>query len=102
MSTGPRRHNEWGEIVSGTEIFSLRGFEPEHQKQMIFMTVFSMFVPFDSVKLDYPSVFAHTALSPDMPELDIEAVKLLYNPKLKSGMKRDEAMKIVRDVLKER
>lgn len=51
----------------------------------------------DSVEV-YPSIFNDASIDDELSEHDIRLLKILYNPRIKAGMRREEVMPIVREL----
>jgi hypothetical protein len=63
-------------------------------------TTQSMGLPNDDKEV-YPSVFNDSSRLDDLTEHDILLLRLLYDSRMKAGMKRDEALAVAREILPE-
>jgi Protein of unknown function (DUF2927) len=63
-------------------------------------TTQSMGLPNDDNEV-YPSIFNDSSRLDDLTEHDILLLRLLYDPRMKAGMKREEALAVAREILPE-
>ena len=77
----------------------MRG-HPAGRPRIVEETTQSMGLPNDYKEV-YPSVFNDSSRLDDLTEHDILLLRLLYDPRMKAGMKRDEALAVAREILPE-